>query len=216
MEERPLMLVSVIIPTYNRTHQLLNRSLASVLRQTHQDLEVIIVADGMEGPLWWDLRTLIKEIEDARISLHNIDRQVYPEDPEQKWCLLGMNARNYGLDTATGEWIAPLDDDDEWTDDHVEVLLREVVTKDVDFAYGQSLAHWEDERESMYGDWPPGHFQFCDGAQLYRNGMGYRYDPTCIERGLPEDGDLWDRMVDGGVSFAFLPQIVHHYYPNPR
>jgi hypothetical protein len=57
---------------------------------------------------------------------------------------------------------------------------------------------------------------FCDGAQLYRNGMGFRYDPACIQRGLPEDGDLWNRMVKGGVSFSLLSQVVHHYYPNPR
>jgi hypothetical protein len=46
--------------------------------------------------------------------------------------------------------------------------------------------------------------------------MGYRYDPACIERGLPEDGDLWDRMVAGGVRFTMVDKVVHHYYPNPR
>jgi hypothetical protein len=46
--------------------------------------------------------------------------------------------------------------------------------------------------------------------------MGYRYDPECISRGLPEDGDLWNRMVAGGVTFAFVPTVVHHYWPNER
>jgi glycosyltransferase involved in cell wall biosynthesis len=208
--------VSVVIPTYNRNHVLLARALPSVRAQTYPVTEIHVVADGMDNPEYLQLRDRIVDLHDERIKLWWVPHQLYPEDPGQKWMVLGLNARNYGLDQAQGGWIAPLDDDDEWTPDHVKVLLDAVRGADVDFAYGRSEAHWVDGRRTFYGAWPPGHFQFCDGAQLYRNGMGYRYDPRCIERGLPEDGDLWDRMVAGGVRFTFVDQIVHHYYPNPR
>lgn len=211
-----MTLVSVVIPTYNRNDVLFGRALPSVLGQTHGDLDIHVVMDGMEGEQLHDLNRRASALGDKRLTVWRINRQAYPSDPGERWCVLGLNARNHGLDQARGEWIAPLDDDDEWTLDHVDSLLRAAHDRRVDFAYGRSVAHWADGRTTHYGNWPPGHFQFCDGSQVYRNGMGYRYDPLCISRGLPEDGDLWDRMVAGGVSFTFLDRIVHHYYPNPR
>jgi glycosyltransferase involved in cell wall biosynthesis len=208
--------VSVVIPTYNRTDLLISRALKSVLAQTRPVDQIIIVADGMEHSEMETLRDRLLAFGDERISLWRVPRQLYPEEPGQKWQVLGLNARNHGLDQAHGTWIAPLDDDDEWTLDHVEILLTKALADGVDFIYGRSIAYWQDGRITYYGAWPPGHFQFCDGAQMYRNGMGYRYDPECIGRGLPEDGDLWDRMIAGGVSFAFTDQLVHSYYPNPR
>lgn len=208
--------VSVVMSTYNRNDLLIGRSLASVLRQSHRDFEVHIVADGMRGAELADLEQRLAFISDPRVTLWPIERQQYPEDPGAKWAVLGLNARNHALDHAQGEWVAPLDDDDEWTNDHIEVLLREAQEKGVDFAYGISQYHWPDNRFQQAGRWPPGYGAFCDGAQVYRNGMGYRFDPECITRGLPEDGDMWERMVAGGVTFSFLPRVVHHYYPNPR
>jgi len=199
-----------------RNDLLMDRSLASVLRQTHRNLEINIVCDGMRGEPMNDLRSRIAALRDPRIRFWPIPRQEYPEDPQERWCLLGMNARNHGLDQATARWVAPLDDDDEWTDEHVEDLLGVAKANNVDFAYGMSQYHWPDDRPQMAGKWPPGYGAFCDGAQIYRHDMGYRYDPGCIDRGLPEDGDLWERMVKGGVTFAFAPTIVHHYYPNER
>lgn len=211
-----MTLVSAVLSTYNRNELLFGRSLASVRRQTHTDLDINIVADGMTGEQLDELEDRKAQLNDPRVHLWHIPRQTYPQDPGKKWCVLGLNARNHALDQAKGGWIAPLDDDDEWTDDHIEALLRVAQDKGVDFAYGMSQYHWPDGHRQTAGSWPPGYGAFCDGAQVYRNGLGYRYDPGCLDRGLPEDGDLWNRMRDGGVTFSYLPQIVHHYYPNPR
>lgn len=207
-------LVSVVMSTYNRNDLLFGRSLASVLRQTYQNFEVHIVADGMVGEELEDLGRRMLELNDERVTVWNIPRQTYPEDAS-KWAVLGLNARNHALDHARGKWVAPLDDDDEWTDDHIEVLLA-AAKGGFDFAYGISVYHWADGHPQTAGSWPPGYGAFCDGAQVYRNGMGYRYDPRCVERGLPEDGDMWNRMVAGGVTFTFVPKVVHHYWVNPR
>jgi glycosyltransferase involved in cell wall biosynthesis len=202
--------------TYMRTDLLLSRSLPSVLRQTFGGFDVHIVSDGMVGDDLEELERRLGDLGDPRVSLWPIRRQTYPEDPGQRWCVLGLNARNHALDRAQGDWVAPLDDDDEWTDDHLQVLLSVAQAKEVDFAYGVSQYHWPDGHKQHAGSWPPGVGAFCDGAQVYRNGMGYRYDPRCIERGLPEDADMWKRMVEGGVTFALVPHTVHNYWPNPR
>lgn len=209
-------MISVVIPTYNRNELLFDRALASVMRQSVTDLEIHVVADGMVGTQAAELEARAAELHDPRLYIWHIPRQQYPEDPAQRWCVLGLNARNHGLDHATGDWIAPLDDDDRWTDDHLQVLLNAAEESGAQFVYGMSQYHWPDGRPQLAGSWPPGMGAFCDGAQIYRNGLGYRYDPGCIERGLPEDGDMWIRMLAGGVTFALTRRIVHHYYPNPR
>lgn len=207
-----MTLVSIVVPTYNRTDLLMTRCLPSILSQTHQELDVHVVGDGTEAATG----EAIAALGDPRVRFTNLPHQEYPEDPGTKWCLLGLEARNHGLDTALGEYVGGLDDDDAFTPDHVEILLKELLLEHDDFAYGRSEAHWVDGSVSWYGNWPPGHFQFCDGAGIWSASLPYRYDKECVARGLPEDGDLWDRMVAGGVRFAFLNRIVHHYYPNPR
>ncbi len=99
--------VSVIIPTLHRP-VLLQRALASVLRQTWRDLEVIVVVDGPDP----DTIAVLRTIDDPRL------RVIANERP-----LTAAGARNAGLDRATGEWIAFLDDDDEWAPDKLDKQL---------------------------------------------------------------------------------------------
>ena len=100
MQEQPASAsVSVIIPTLHRP-ALLTRALASVFRQTWRDLEVIVVVDGPDP----DTIAMLQTIDDPRLSVIVNARS-----------LTAAGARNVGLDHAKGEWIAFLDDDDEWS-----------------------------------------------------------------------------------------------------
>jgi glycosyltransferase involved in cell wall biosynthesis len=208
----PEPLVSVVISTYNRAKLLTERSLPSVLSQTHQNLDVHVVGDGTDQ----ETVRLLSEVTDPRVRFTNLPRQEYPADPGTKWCVIGLEARNHGHDTARGDYIANLDDDDEFLPHTIETLLRHLQADDADIAYGRSKAFLHDGGIQWYGNWPPQHFAFCDGAWLSRHDLGVRYDPECVKRGLPEDGDRIDRMVAAGYRFTFVDEIVHYYYPNPR
>ena len=97
-------LVSVIIPTYNRARTI-GRSLKSVLEQTYQNIEVVIVDDGSTD----DTIKVISEFKDARVR---IVRHTHNK---------GANAaRNTGVKTASGEFIAFQDSDDEWLPDKLK------------------------------------------------------------------------------------------------
>jgi glycosyltransferase involved in cell wall biosynthesis len=92
--------VSVIIPTFDRA-TLLPDAMRSVLRQTHRDLEVIVVDDGSRDG-FDDERLRYVPIEHSRSAAH---------------------ARNVGLARATGRFVAFLDSDDVWQPEKVQKQL---------------------------------------------------------------------------------------------
>ena len=102
-------LVSVIIPTYNRA-SLIDRAVASVLGQTRDDLELVVVDDGST---------------DVTVDL----LAGYRSDPRFHILCLPQNrgvsaARNAGAGATGAPWIAFLDSDDEWLPDKLSRQLR--------------------------------------------------------------------------------------------
>lgn len=109
--------VSVIIPTYNRENTI-KRSIESVLNQTHKFLEVIIVDDNSDD----NTKEKIDEIKDKRIRYIKLEKNS------------GANfARNVGIELASYELIAFQDSDDEWNRDKLEVQLKIMEEKKIDF-----------------------------------------------------------------------------------
>ena len=102
-------LVSIIIPTHNRSHFLLE-AVDSVLNQSYADWELIIIADACTD----NTSELIKPyLQDHRITITNTAAN-----------LGGGGARNLGLDMANGEYISFLDDDDIWHQNKIETQLN--------------------------------------------------------------------------------------------
>ena len=106
-----LPFVSVVIPTRNRM-KVLKRALNSVLAQTHANFEVIIVDDGG------------LDATDKLIAKHFTDpRIVYRSTPAS-----GVSAaRNEGLRSARGEYIAYVDSDNYWEPQHLELVLKSIL-----------------------------------------------------------------------------------------
>ena len=113
-----MTLVSVIIPTYNRAALLMGRALPSVLAQTHAELDIHVVGDGTDQATVDALAT----VTDPRVQFTNLPHAEYPEDPEARWCAMGVPAINYGLATARGEWVSVLADDDSLPPDAIEKI----------------------------------------------------------------------------------------------
>ncbi len=98
-------LVSVVIPTYNRAETIM-RSLNSVLSQTFQDYELIVVDDGSTDHTY----DIIKDL-DPRLKIIS--------QPNQ-----GVSAaRNNGIRASRGKYIALLDSDDEWNPLYLEACI---------------------------------------------------------------------------------------------
>jgi glycosyltransferase involved in cell wall biosynthesis len=111
-----MSLVTVIIPTLNRPRLIL-RALASVFDQSYENIEVIVIVDGPDQETIGALRGL----DDRRLRVI-----VNPQS------LTAAGARNVGIDQAKGDWIAFLDDDDEW--------LPNKLARQLDFAASRAPA----------------------------------------------------------------------------
>ncbi len=99
--------VSVVIPLYNKGPYIA-RALNSVLAQTFQDFEVIVVDDGSTD----DGAEVVRGFDDPRIRLIQQENQ-------------GVSAaRNRGIEAARAEMIAFLDADDEWMAEFLETIVR--------------------------------------------------------------------------------------------
>jgi len=100
-------MISVIIPTAHRPH-LVTRAVKSALAQSLTNLEVVVVIDGPDP----ETMQALGAIADRRVRLI------------QNTLPLGSaGARNVGVEAAQGEWVAFLDDDDEWLKDKLELQL---------------------------------------------------------------------------------------------
>jgi len=103
-------LVSAVIPTRNRP-ALLACAVRSALRQTWKRIEVIVVVDGPD----LGTETLLESLADPRLRVVSL--------PQSSG---GSAARNTGVRAARGEWIALLDDDDEWLPEKIAHQMRAV------------------------------------------------------------------------------------------
>lgn len=98
---------SVVIPLYNKELSIQN-TIQSVLEQTYQDFEIIVIDDGSTD----NSAKKVREIPDSRIRLVQQKNQ-------------GVSAaRNRGINESRFEWIALLDGDDLWEPNHLEEVLK--------------------------------------------------------------------------------------------
>ncbi len=114
-------MVTVIIPTYNRTKYLKN-SIQSVLNQTYQDFEIIVINDAGE-----EVEPIIESLNDPRIKYinHKTNKGV-------------AAARNTGLKNAKGKYIAYLDDDDIYYTNHLQTLVEKLESSKNKVAYSDT------------------------------------------------------------------------------
>lgn len=223
-------LVTVCVPTYNRGPLLIERAVASVLSQTYTNIELMIVGDHCTD----NTAELLAEIKDPRLCFYNLPSRSrnYLQTVENHWFVGGATPANKAMELARGQWIARLDDDDSWSPDHIEKLLRFAQQGQYEFVSGL----YEEERF--------GERKVVDGVRaldpyytrrpvagvddspkiggvstwLYRSYMRFmRYNVNCWRK---EWNRVWDvdlslRIHGAGVRMGFLDEVVAYVLPRP-
>jgi glycosyltransferase involved in cell wall biosynthesis len=103
----PLPLVSAVIPTRNRP-EMVCRAVRCALDQSYSNMEVVVVIDGADPAT----KEALEGFSATRLRIVPLAENVG-----------GSEARNQGVRSARGEWIAFLDDDDEWLPEKIEKQL---------------------------------------------------------------------------------------------
>lgn len=107
-------LVTAVISTYKREPEIVVRAAKSVLNQTYLNLELIIVNDYPEDQnLVARLDKALKELADTRVKY-------ICHEKNSGACA----ARNTGIKNGSGEFVAFLDDDDEWMPEKIETMIN--------------------------------------------------------------------------------------------
>lgn len=213
-------MISVVITTYKRPAETVKRAITTVLNQTLKDLEIIVVDDS---PSSFEGRKSVQEVVFSFKEQYNV--KYIAHENNKGACA----ARNTGLYAAIGEFIAFLDDDDEWDPTKLEKQYNKFQEngKEVGLVYCSSYLQINDvtgKRTIVYlGNRRGNAFH----ELMLRNIAGGTSNPMMrteyakevggfdIEQRAAQDYDLWLRMAKQ-YDFDYIdePLIIYHLQPD--
>lgn len=210
-----LKLVSVLIPTFNRCEILQNRALKSVLSQTYKNIEIIVVDDGSTDNTFEKIMALnnpkIRVFKNSRATYR------YPNKALYHWFAGGVSALNYGLKFCNGYYIARIDDDDIWTENHIEKLLDFLEKTDSEFVYSHILAKMSDEEdEQIISNFPDPLGNTC--TWFFKGYLKrFKINIHCWRKKNNRvfDVDVHNRFFKAGVKINYLDEVTAIYIPRP-
>lgn len=204
-------LITVRIATYNRHEELIERAVKSVLNQTYKNWELIVVGDHCTD----STEEEIKKLNNPKIKFYNLPyRSVYPENNERRWMVAGSPGMNKGAELAKGDWIAPLDDDDEFSSDHLEKLVSLALKDRLEVAYGKLVRIDEKTKQKMeIWSYPPEYGSISSQSMLYMKLIDFfEWDTASWVVEEPGDWNLLRRMLEAGVKFGTIEDVVGTIY----
>lgn len=202
-------LISIIIPTYNRA-KLLQKAIQSVLDQTYQNWELIIIDNYSDD----GTKELIESYQDHRIKMHVIPRT-------------GSVAasRNFGVHISRGEWVAFLDSDDWWFSEKLLTVNNflgsesDLIYHDLKFADSNGSLLEQKKNKSRKLKQPIYFDLLLNGNAISMSSVVVRKSVFQLVNGMNEssryfaieDYDTWIRIAQITESFLFIPKILGAY-----
>lgn len=203
MKELPL--VTVIIPTYNRSH-LIENSIKSVLNQTYKNLELYIIDDASTDKT----EEIISSIKDDRI--------IYIKNSTN---FGAAKSRNIAIERANGKYVAFLDSDDTWYRNKLELQVNEMenTSENVAFCYcGMELIDYETkEITKKVNDDVDIDYNFKNGSYFLTPANVTQFIRTNTLKKLGgfntnlrghQDTDLIIRILKNSYSYKYIKQIL--------
>lgn len=173
--------ISIVVPVYN-LQDYIEHCISSILTQTHQNLEILIVDDGSTD----DSRNLINRIAES-------DQRIVPIFKENGGV---TSARLAGIEKATGEWIGFVDGDDEIEADMYERLLNNAIKYKADISHCGYQMIFYDGRVNYF------HNSGCLVQQDRTTGLKDLLDGSLVEPGL------WNKLFHKTLFHSLLRSKV--------
>lgn len=192
-KETSKYMVSVIIPFYNNARETI-RAVKSVLSQSHNNIEIILVDDGSEI----GRNKINKYIENKPII--KLVRQ--PKNA-------GVSAaRNRGVMEAKGDFVAFLDSDDEFFTDKIKTQLAYMIASKSPMSHTSYIRNMNNEKKVIHSGTDNGH---CQKKMMYSCPIA---TPTVMlnKKWLKKSGVTFNENVKVGEDTIFWLQIVKNNY----
>ncbi len=182
-EDEPL--ITIIITTYNNWPLLRERSLPSVLAQTYERFECIVVGDAAPT----EAAEAVASFGDSRLRFVNLPyRGPYPTQPSDAWLVSGTTPFNTGLALAEGRWTGSVNDDDALSPRYLESLLDTARAERAEVAYGLIHQCEPGSDGRILGAFPPQFAQWGTQCSLFHGALRYLpLQPTDWLFGVPND-----------------------------
>lgn len=208
-------LVSAVITTCCRKVKYLQRAVESVLNQDYPNIELIIIDDS---PNDYEFRSEVKKYCE---SLKNKDVHYYQNEIPLGACA----SRNRGLELSIGEYIGFLDDDDEWLENKITILMKEFErNSEIAMVYGDFwLINEETGRRTKYSDSSKPYFGNVYNEMLLSNFIGSTSVPLLNKKAMlkvgkfddeqpaMQDWDTWIRIAEK-YRIGYVSECIINYY----
>lgn len=213
-------LVTAVITTYKRESAILERALKSILNQTYNNIEVIIVNDCPD-----DIR-INNDIKKMLKKYNNNDIKYIVVKKNGGAC----KARNIALNTCKGEYIAFLDDDDEWLPHKIESQVNKFKeSKNCGIVYCNSISYTvetETQKNRFVNIQPEGNIHeillkknligSCSfpmfNVEILKEFNGFREDMPALQ-----DWELYIRISKKyNASYIHEPCVKYYFYNGER
>lgn len=200
--------MTAVTPTWGRPRTVTERAIPSVAAQDYDGgIEHLIVTDGLD-------EGLNEVLEGAGYSqAAGTQRRLVAMG--RNWSMLsgdggvGAVPRLLGSFLAAGDYIAYLDDDNEWLPHHVSTLVTALEESGAHFAYSRWRHAGTDETG---GEMPPGRTR-TDSSALMHRAVTLKHGSWWLD-GYEADGVLAERWVAAGCSWAFADEVTFILHPH--
>jgi len=210
--EKAHPMVSVTVATYNRSGLLVDRCLRSILDQTYEWLEILVVGDGCTD----DTEERVAALGDPRIRFVNLAERSVPAHVSS-----GSEASNLALTMVSGDFITHLDDDDEYLPDRIARLVEFIQDKQLELAWHPFW--WQEQTAAEWALNEALEFEFAKvtgGSVMYMAWFGrIAWDALASRYDAPADWTLYRSLRDLGARAGRYPEpLLRHYREglNPR
>lgn len=192
-------MVSIIIPTYNRAN-LIGETLDSIIAQTYENWECVVVDDGSDDNTDEVLKKYCDK--DSRIQYYHRPEEHLPG---------GNGARNYGFKLAKGEYINWFDSDDLMVENRLELMMNKFFDNpNLDFCLSDSIVIDNNHNILTYLRINNGQKGNLFERYILKKIKFSTINPL-FKRDFIENKDLFNEKTLRGQEFEFFSKLFYNY-----
>jgi glycosyltransferase involved in cell wall biosynthesis len=193
-------LVSIIVPTWQR-QELITRCLPSVAVQTYPNLECLVVSDGPDEGF---MEQMALNYPGKRMAFGCFESH-------RPGLRSGNEQRHHLVDKANGQYVAFLDDDDQWEPRHLSLVMAGMLEHNASYGYSKALMHMPGGGTQVIGTDPPSYGGITTSAIVAKTALCRRINWG--DESAHGDWDLVSQWMNDNQTGYMSDEVSVHLFP---